>query len=248
MDRWRRIELLSLVAALVLLTAYLAARGHGAIRKDVSLRQFERARLAALGPSSASPEIRTGAGVPPSSPDVDQRLWSESRIRAYESALQEPSDTPLAVLRIPRIRLEVPVLEGAGELVLNQGVGWIPGTSRPGETGNVGIAGHRDGFFRGLKDLSLGDAIELATLVRNDTYRVDELRIVDPEEVEVLRATEDATLTLVTCYPFYYVGKAPRRYIVRAGLADDRRRPDAGRPSASAGPPGDTRARVRERP
>jgi sortase A len=127
---------------------------------------------------------------------------------------------PLAVLRIPGIELEVPVLDGTDEVTLNRAVGWIPGTARPGEPGNLGIAGHRDGFFRGLKDLRLGDRIELETLTQNGVYVIDDLLIVDPEDTFVLEPTTSPAITLVTCYPFYHVGKAPRRYIVRANLAE----------------------------
>jgi sortase A len=84
----------------------------------------------------------------------------------------------------------------------------------------MAVAGHRDGFFRGVKDLKLGDLIELETVERKLSYRIADLLIVDPDEVEVLDDTSRSTLTLVTCYPFYFVGKAPKRYIVRAALQE----------------------------
>ena len=123
---------------------------------------------------------------------------------------------PLGVLRIPHIRLEVPVLPGTGDAALDRGVGHIEGTAHPGTDGNSGIAGHRDGFFRGLKDVTPGDAIELATVRGTDVYRVDRIWVVDPEDVSVLDPTPTRALTLVTCYPFYFVGSAPKRFIVRA--------------------------------
>jgi sortase A len=128
--------------------------------------------------------------------------------------------TPLAVLSIPKLGLDVPVFEGTGELTLNQGAGRIVGTARPGEQGNIGIAGHRDGFFRGLKDVRVGDRIELAVLGRRSAYTVDSITVVKPGDVSVLRARARPSLTLVTCYPFYFVGDAPQRYIVQASLAE----------------------------
>ena len=95
-------------------------------------------------------------------------------------------------------------------------VGHIEDTAAPGADGNTGIAGHRDGFFRGLKDITTGDAIELDTLNGKQIYRVERTWVVDPEDVSVLDPTPSRALTLVTCYPFYYVGPAPQRFIVRA--------------------------------
>ena len=89
----------------------------------------------------------------------------------------------------------------------------------PGTSGNSGIAGHRDGFFRPLGDIAPGDAIELETLHESQVYRVERTWIVDPEDVSVLDPTTDRSLTLVTCYPFYFVGPAPQRFIVRAVIA-----------------------------
>jgi len=104
---------------------------------------------------------------------------------------------------------------------LDRGVGHIEGTATPGAEGNSGIAGHRDGFFRGLKDIAAGDVIELDTLHGRESYRVERTWIVDPEDVSVLDPTTTRALTLVTCYPFYFVGSAPRRFIVRAVPAGD---------------------------
>jgi sortase A len=124
----------------------------------------------------------------------------------------------MAVLSIDKLRIRVPVFDGTDDLVLNRGVGWIMGTARPGEAGNIGIAGHRDGFFRGLKDIIVGDAVELKTLEEQATYIVDQIEIVNPESVEVLQPGGVPSLTLVTCYPFYFIGSAPQRYIVHATL------------------------------
>jgi sortase A len=161
------------------------------------------------------------AAAPQQADAPDQTLWSPERIAAWRNAVKDPGATPLAILRIPRIRLEVPVLDGTDDVSLNRAVGHIADTARPGTDGNSGIAGHRDGFFRGLKDIAPGDAIQLETLRATEVYRVERTWIVDPEDVSVLDPTPTRSLTLVTCYPFYFVGSAPRRFIVRAALAED---------------------------
>ena len=152
----------------------------------------------------------------------DQSLWSPTRVSAWRQALSEPAPAPLAVLRIPKIRLEVAVLPGTDDRTLDRGVGHIEDTAQPGTDGNLGIAGHRDGFFRGLKDIAIGDLIELDTLQGTDVYRVERTWVVSPEEVSVLDPTSTRAITLVTCYPFYFVGSAPDRFIVRAVRVGDR--------------------------
>lgn len=127
-----------------------------------------------------------------------------------------PADAVLAILRIPGIALEVPVNYGTDEWVLLRGAGLVEGTALPGSNGNVAIAAHRDSHFRALKDLALGDRIELAMLDRTQTYVVTGLSVVEPTDVHVLADTGEPVLTLVTCYPFYFVGHAPQRFIVRA--------------------------------
>lgn len=123
---------------------------------------------------------------------------------------------PLGRLEIPRLGLSVMVAEGIQASVLRKAVGHLPGTPLPGPSGNVAVAGHRDRHFRPLKDVAPGDEVLLTTPDGTFRYRVEWTRIVDPGDVYVLEATEQPTLTLVTCYPFYYVGNAPERFIVRA--------------------------------
>jgi len=125
---------------------------------------------------------------------------------------------PSGVLSIPKLQLEVPVYDGTDDLTLNRGVGRIIGTARLGNAGNTGIAGHRDGFFRGLKDIAPGDRIDLVLPSQKSHYVVENIQITSPDDVSVLRPTPKASLTLVTCYPFYFVGSAPQRYIVIASL------------------------------
>ena len=149
---------------------------------------------------------------------TDLALWSAARIDAWRRASRLPQPAPLAILRIPRMQLAVPILGGTSEVTLNQALGHVEGTATPGSDGNSGIAGHRDGFFRSLKDIAVGDVIELETLRAKERYRVESLSVVNPEDVSVLDPTPDRSLTLITCYPFYFVGPAPKRYIVRAVL------------------------------
>ncbi len=162
--------------------------------------------------------LQAAALQQPPAPDLS--LWGPERIAAWRRALSEPAPPPLAVLRIPKIRVEVPILPGTDEFTLNRAVGHIEDTALPGTDGNSGIAGHRDGFFRGLKDIGADDAIELETLRGKEVYRVERTWVVDPEDVSVLDPTPTRSLTLVTCYPFYHIGPAPQRYIVRAARTD----------------------------
>jgi sortase A len=146
----------------------------------------------------------------------DQQLWSPERVKAFSEMLQQPGPPALAVLRIRRVGVEVAVLEGTDEATLNRGAGHIEDTAAPGENGNAGIAAHRDGFFRPLKDIQDGDVVEIETRRGVTFYRVERTWIVDPEDVSVLDPTPAPAVTLVTCYPFYFVGSAPQRFIVRA--------------------------------
>jgi sortase A len=110
------------------------------------------------------------------------------------------------------------VLDGASSQTMRVGLGHITGTSSPGENGNVAIAGHRDTFFRPLRRIQEGDEILLETPAKALTYRVSSTEIVDPSDVAVLRSHGKDELTLVTCYPFSYLGPAPKRFIVHALL------------------------------
>jgi sortase A len=114
--------------------------------------------------------------------------------------------------------MNVMVLEGTDRWTLNRAAGHIEGTALPGQTGNVGISAHRDGFFRSLGRISQGDEISLVTLERIYTYQVESTQIVNPSETQVLEQCAKPILTLVTCYPFYFVGEAPQRFIVQARL------------------------------
>jgi sortase A len=119
-------------------------------------------------------------------------------------------------LEIPRLRLSAIVLEGSDSRTLGLGVGRIPQTAEPGESGNVVLSGHRDTFFRPLGRIRTGDRIAMVTRGGSYHYVVDWTAVVDPEDTATLKATPDRALTLVTCYPFRYVGPAPQRFVVRA--------------------------------
>lgn len=207
----RRLEVAAWCTGAALLVVFAGARLDAALGRRAALRDFEAARgsgAAGAGSVHGLAEFES----------PDQALWSSQRVDGFRQSLAHDFAPPLAVLRVPKIDLEVPVLEGTDELALNRGVGHIASTPRPGEPGNVGIAGHRDGFFRGLKDVSAGDAIEIETLRGRRRYTIEAISIVSPERIDVLAPTAAATLTLVTCYPFYFVGNAPQRFIVRATL------------------------------
>jgi sortase A len=119
-------------------------------------------------------------------------------------------------LEVSRLGLSAIVMEGTSAKTLRRAVGHIAGTSMPGLPGNVAISGHRDTFFRPLRNIRRNDVITLTTLNGEYRYRVLSTRLVGPDDVTVLDATEDEVLTLVTCFPFYFVGPAPKRFIVRA--------------------------------
>lgn len=188
----------------LLVAFFLLAKAHALVGSNVALAQFS---------SSATALPQAGADR---CAEPDTSLWSEGRIQAFRESLSLALDPPLAVLRIPRLGLEAPVLPRSDEASLNRGLGWIKGMTRPGKRGNVGIAGHRDGFFRVLKDVTEGDVIEVETSDGSVEYLVTSTQVIEPEELHVLAPTEDPVLTLVTCYPFYFVGSAPQRFIVRA--------------------------------
>lgn len=132
------------------------------------------------------------------------------------NAAVKPGDV-LGRVDIPRLGISVAVLQGTSSRVLRRGVGHIAGTPFPGENGNSAIAGHRDTFFRALKDIRTNDEIQLQTATGLFRYEVDWVKVVDPNDTTVLEpSTQDSILTLVTCYPFYFVGASPKRFVVRA--------------------------------
>jgi sortase A len=135
----------------------------------------------------------------------------------------------VARLDAPSVHLSATVLEGSDDGTLARGAGHIEDTAFPGQPGNVGIAGHRDTTFRAVRNLHVGDPLELTTSDRIYRYVITKAFVVEPEDVYVLDPSDRPMLTLVTCYPFTYIGHAPHRYILQAVLVDQeaRRIPDA---------------------
>lgn len=175
-----------------LFTGFLALSYVGLVLLDVWLYQAEQARLFELV------------------------LKERVLVRARSPGITVSEGSPLGRIEIHSVGLTVMILEGIDEETLQRGVGHIPGTPLPGQKGNIALAGHRDTFFWGLRNIQVSDEITLTTLSGSSRYRVDSIKIVNPDETEVLWDGGDDILTLVTCYPFNFVGSAPKRFIVRA--------------------------------
>ncbi len=135
---------------------------------------------------------------------------------ADRSGWRPVDGTLLGRIDVPRLGVSALILQGSGERWLEQAAGHIPETPLPGDDGNAAIAGHRDSVFSGLKEIRLGDSIEVTTPWSTRLYRVDDIRIVDPNDTSVLAPSRTARVTLITCYPFHYIGSAPRRFVVQA--------------------------------
>jgi sortase A len=154
---------------------------------------------------------------------------TQTLILPGDSGGAAPRPAPLAGTLIgrlegPTVKMSATVLEGSDDGTLSRGAGHIEDTPFPGEPGNVGIAGHRDTVFRPLRHIQVGDPLELTTADRLYKYKISKTAIVGPNDVYVLDPTEKPTVTLVTCYPFEYVGHAPKRFIVQAQLVGDEAR------------------------
>jgi len=211
MPAMKTAELLLWILGATLLAVYAGARSWGEFQRQEGVISFVEARDHA----SRAP-IRPLLELP-------RELPLAEPTRAGTGSMPAPTqdmDVVIALLRIPGIELEVPVYAGTADRILRLGAGLVEGTAMPGSHGNVGIAAHRDSHFRALKDVAVGDLIELGTMDGTQLYRVVALSVVDPGDVHVLDDTGESVLTLVTCYPFYFVGNAPQRFIVRAMPAD----------------------------
>ncbi len=235
-NRWsgRLVEAAAWTFGALLILTYFGARAHGEIERRQAVATFAQARSEVPQPLLQTVPVNTpergAAQVPGEAGDIgretstasvhDRTNWSASRIRAYAGVAAESAESPAALLRIRRVGLEVPVYADASERNLNRGAGLIAGTSAPHGGGNTGIAAHRDGYFRVLADVVVGDALDLETHVGQRRYRVTELSVVEPTDMSPLDATDVSAVTLVTCYPFYFAGPAPHRYIVRAVAVD----------------------------
>jgi sortase A len=146
----------------------------------------------------------------------ERQIHAQERNEADLSRPEVKEGDILGRIEIPRIGVSVVVLEGTTAQTLQHGVGHIEGTALPGEAGNVGIAGHRDTYFRALKDIRANDEIQIQTAVGITTYEVDWIQITAPGDGGIISHTNVSALTLVTCYPFHYIGAAPERFVVHA--------------------------------
>lgn len=150
--------------------------------------------------------------------------YQRSQSRKFERAVSAGGGVPADLhegdlvgrLEVPRLGLSVMVLQGIEDATLVVGAGHVPGTPLPGGGGNVAIAAHRDTFFRKLKDIEVGDTIRLSIATRTYEYVVRSTGVVDPEDTRPMESRGEEELTLITCFPFYFVGAAPKRFIVNA--------------------------------
>jgi len=146
--------------------------------------------------------------------ELDRVLTRKTPIPAPEIVI--PDGGLIGMVEIPKLHLSAVVFQGSDSSVLDHGVGHVDSTALPGQPGNVVLAAHRDTLFRPLRNIRIGDLVTVTTESGPRNYRVSSTEVVKPTEISVLDPTAKPTLTLITCYPFYYVGHAPRRFIVRA--------------------------------
>ncbi len=200
---WLELSLWAL--GILLIAVFLSTRVWSEHARSQAVEAF---RIRAASPGLEDSRLTAPTGV-------DQSLWSRARILAYAHSFPV-AGAPEAVLRIPSLRLEVPVYRVLNELNLNRGAAHIEGTTDLLRNGNIGIAAHRDGFFRKLKDIEVGADVYLDVERRSTRFHVVKLSIVDPSDTAVLAPTASSMITLVTCYPFYFIGPAPQRFVVQA--------------------------------
>jgi sortase A len=198
-------ELLSYFAGVLFLGFFMVQIAQGEIQRRSAVAEFSSQPEADLVPI---PEVNA----------PDTSLWAPGRLVDYESSLAVDLPPVLGVLAIPSVGLEVPIYPSDSDLLMDRGSGVIDGMSYPHEPGNIGIAGHRDGYFRALKDVQPGDSLLLETLEGPKRFVINATQIVEIDELSLLQDTHEQTVTLVTCYPFYFVGHAPQRFIVTASL------------------------------
>ena len=216
----KALEVCSYAAGAALFGFFAVQLAQGEVERQSGISQFHNFAQAtqtdaAVGdatPAGDHPAFAIGDSTP------DTALWAPGRIADYQASLKADLPPVIGVLELPSVGLSVPLYPTDSELAMDRGAGIIDGMAYPHEGGNIGIAGHRDGYFRVLKDVKVGDALTLETLEGPKQFRIDNIRVVEIEDTDVLEDTDDQTVTLVTCYPFYFVGHAPQRYIVTASL------------------------------
>jgi sortase A len=215
----RAVEVVLGILGLVLTGLYAGAMLDRYANSRVALGEFQ----AEMAPTSAESQgaVLSKDAQAPQATAADSNQGYAGRIVAVENFLDVKATAAIAVLQIPKLHLAVPVFKDTKKLSLNRGVGWIEGTAAPTQEGNMGIAGHRDTFFRGLRHLERGDEILLVTREGTESFRVKRTEIVSPQKTSVLKPGAGRSLTLVTCYPFYYIGRAPKRFVVQAMLTNE---------------------------
>lgn len=202
--RWlRRCEVLAWLSGTLLSTFFVVQLAHGELDRRLGIQLF------------AQNDFRSAVDFD-FAQQPDTRLWAPARITRYRASADAQLPEVLGILEIPALALKVPVYAGNDDVVLDRGAGIISGMAYPHEQGNIGISGHRDGYFRVLKNIAVGDDLLLQTLAGNKHFVVDSLQVVDKDDTALLQDTDEQTVTLVTCYPFYFVGNAPRRFVVTA--------------------------------
>jgi sortase A len=174
--------------------------------------RFERALKQAQTSAHANPP--PGSSLLPAQADADLA-------RARSLGIDGLVGSPLGRIEISSVGITAMIMEGVNGRTLQHAIGHIPGTPLPGQPGNVALSGHRDTFFRSLRNIHKDDEITLTTLHGSFRYRVDSTQVVEPDDSKALAATVGDFLTLVTCYPFYFVGPAPKRFIVRSHRISD---------------------------
>lgn len=222
--------MLSYLAGVLLTCFFVSQLAIGEVQRKQDIAQFEQVmessaalQVASIDPGQASPAIAPSTGMdvslaPEQAGAPDTTLWAPGRIADYEASMQAGVPQVLGLLEVPSVGLRVPVYPSDSELNMDRGAGIIDGMAYPHEPGNIGIAGHRDGYFRVLKDVKVGDKVLLQTLEGPKQFTINSKRVVEIDDRSVLQDTEDQTVTLITCYPFYFVGHAPQRFIVTASL------------------------------
>ena len=188
---WKWVERLLLVVAMLSLGYYTYVTAEAYLYQAYEMRELDA--ILQSGPPAPTP------------------LTPVVRRRAIV-----PAGSTIGRIEIPRLGVSEIVRAGSDARTLRLAVGHIPGTAYPGDPGNVGLAGHRDTFFRKLRNIHPDDVIRISTVDGTYSYRVERTVIVNPADVWVLDPVDHDVLTLITCYPFTYVGSAPQRFVVRA--------------------------------
>jgi len=213
-------EVISYVAGTLFVGFFVVQLAQGEIQRRSDISEFSNMPQTA-SPTASSSTTATASGDTQALVEVgapDTALWAPGRITDYQTSLKVEVPEVLGVLSIPSVGLKVPVYPSDSDLLMDRGSGVIDGMAYPHEQGNIGIAGHRDGYFRVLKDVQPGDKIILQTLEGPKNFVINATQVVEIDDLALLQDTEEQSVTLVTCYPFYFVGHAPQRFIVTASL------------------------------